>query len=190
MLLNKLPADVNIGIDCNPEVIRFWPGPDRCCRLICGRAESFLKSWKFDGDELIYADPPYFPPTRRQKKVYRFDYTPDDHRHLLGILKALPCMVMISGYPHEFYDSFLDGWNKHSFVGTSHVGNRTECVWTNFSPAPLHDTRFLGQNFRERQTIKRKRERWCSRFGREPDHVRAAILSDLANLHARTQRSC
>jgi hypothetical protein len=87
---------------------------------------------------------------------------------------------MISGYGNATYDKMLAGWRKHVFPGTSHVGRREEIVWLNFEPAVVHDTRFLGDTFRDRQAIKRKRARWLSRFRTEPVSVQQAILADLS----------
>jgi hypothetical protein len=88
---------------------------------------------------------------------------------------------MISGYDNTTYDEILGSWGKQVFTGTSHTGKREETVWLNFEPAVLHDTRFLGETFRDRQTIKRKRTRWVSRFRREPVGVQQAILADLSS---------
>lgn len=54
----------------------------------------------------------------------------------------------------------------------------------NFVPAVLHDTRFLGETFRDRQAIKRKRARWVSRFRCERMGVQQAILADLSGAFA------
>ena len=85
---------------------------------------------------------------------------------------------------HVLRDEVLSGWGRHVFTGTSHTGRREETVWLNFKPAVLHDTRFLGETFRDRQTFKRKRARWVSRFRGEPMGVQQAILADLSSAFA------
>ena len=54
----------------------------------------------------------------------------------------------------------------------------TEYVWMNYpAPIALHDYTFLGDNFRERERIKRKKQRWVSRLSNMPRLERQALLS-------------
>jgi site-specific DNA-adenine methylase len=184
VLRHKAPAKLNFGIDRNAAVIeKFDLHGDARFRFIISKAEDFLVNYPFSGDEFVYADPPYWPKARRSRRSqYHYDYSEDDHIQLLKLLRKLPCAVMISGYGNATYDKILSDWRKQIFIGTSHVGRREETVWLNYEPAILHDTRFLGKTFRDRQTIKRKRARWMSRFRREPVGVQQAILSDLSSV--------
>jgi DNA adenine methylase len=60
----------------------------------------------------------------------------------------------------------------------THGGPRTECLWSKFAePVALHDYRHLGTNFRERERIKRKKQRWTSRLHRLPMLERQALLA-------------
>jgi hypothetical protein len=43
----------------------------------------------------------------------------------------------------------------------------------------LHDTRFVGEGFRERERIKRKRDRWRRRFAAMPPAERQVIAEAL-----------
>jgi site-specific DNA-adenine methylase len=190
VLRNKAPAQQTIGIDVDAAVIdRFIHEFTEGYEFIAGRAEQFLATYRFRGDEFIYADPPYWPlALRSQRSPYRFDYTEAEHVELLRLFRALPCAVMISGYANPVYERELTGWTTRTFPGTSHVGRRTETVWLNYHPTTLHDTRYLGGSFRERQTIKRKRQRWALRFRREPLAVQQAVLADLNGIFAERQR--
>jgi len=190
VLRHKVPAEVNFGVDCDPAVIGEFVGHfDSRFRFINARAEDFLASYSFAGDEFVYSDPPYWPASRSSRRSpYRHDYGEGEHVRLLRLLRKLPCAVMISGYGNAAYDEMLRGWRKQVFTGTSHTGRREETVWLNFKPAVLHDTRFLGETFRDRQTIKRKRARWVSRFRREPVGVQQAILVDLSSAFAGSAR--
>jgi hypothetical protein len=189
VLRNKAPAEMTIGIDRDPAVIRTFSdfsGPN--FRFVTGPAESFLPSYPFRGDEFIYADPPYWPAARRSpRRHYRFDYTEADHLRLLDLLRSIPCPVMISGYRNAAYDAALPGWAKFVFTGTSHTGRREEIVWINYKPALLHDSRFLGSTFRQRQAIKRKRARWLAKFVAEPSSVQQAVLADLTRIFRQNQ---
>ena len=182
-MLHKRPALINIGIDRDERLIQHWRLTQELgCVLVAYDAASFLRTYSFAGHELVYADPPYVPTTRRRANVYRFDYTLDDHIRLLEVLAALPCMVMVSGYESELYSDRLAKWRRVTFTAMSHRGPRLECVWMNFpEPSTLHDTRFLGETFRLRQNWRRKHQRLLRRFegmkGPERQHL-LSILND------------
>ena len=54
----------------------------------------------------------------------------------------------------------------------------TEWLWCNFPPpVTLHDYRYLGAGFRERERIKRKKQRWTDRLHRLPMLERRALLA-------------
>jgi site-specific DNA-adenine methylase len=183
VMRHKTPAEVNIGIDLNPTVLSAFEGFGCGYQFHTVSAEDFLTEYEFKGDEFVYADPPYWPASRRSSRpLYRHTYSEDEHVQLLHLLKVLPCAVMISGYENPEYSRALRGWTKQTFTGTSHTGRREEVVWMNYQPALLHETTFLGETFRDRQTIKRKRLRWAARFSREPLEVRQAVLSDLSRV--------
>lgn len=190
VLRHKIPAEFNIGIDPDPSVIGQFVGHfDSRFTFVKSKAEDFLGRYRFVGDEFVYSDPPYWPATRRSSRSpYRHDYCEEDHLELLRLLQRLRCAVMISGYSNGTYDEMLKGWGKKVFAGTSHTGSREEAVWLNFEPAVLHDVRFLGETFREREAIKRKRARWVSRFRREQLGVQQAILADLASAFSESTR--
>lgn len=186
VLRNKKAAELNIGIDRDSDVISSFHGFPSSFRFVCGRAEEFLLQHQFSGNEFVYVDPPYWPESRiSQRQVYRYDYSPDEHIRLLRILLGLPCKVMISGYDNAVYSRMLSSWTHRTFSGTSHVGRREESVWLNYQPGALHDARYLGDTFRQRQCIKRKRQRWVARFEREPVALQEAVLKDLQAAFAR-----
>ncbi|CAI8884369.1 DNA adenine methylase [Pseudomonas sp. IT-P395] len=177
VMRNKKPAQRSIGIDLDAKVIDRWhaelPG---VCELKKTDALGFLENFEFTGDELVYVDPPYVPHTRRRAKVYRCDYSEADHVRLLHLLKTLPCKVMLSGYDNELYDEQLVGWHKVKFQTKTHVDVREEVVWMNFEPpARLHDSRYMGATFRDRQTIQRRQARLRDRI----DSMSAAERYDL-----------
>ena len=166
VLLHKKPARMSIGIDRDPAVIRSWRHLfPLLASYVEGDAVEFLASQRLAGDELVYCDPPYLPSTRRRARVYRHDYGESDHVRLLETLQKLPCRVVISGYPSALYDEWLCGWNSQTYPAKAHDGIRQEKIWFNFEPpARLHDTRHLGRDFRERQTIKRRLQRLQKRI--------------------------
>lgn len=178
----KRPAERSIGIDVDKKVISAWnatvhPGMD----LVNGKAEDFLANYKFHGDELVYADPPYHPHTRRRARVYSCDYSVEDHERLLDQLASLPCRVILSGYANDLYDSKLLGWSKRVFQAKTHREVREETIWFNYEPPrALHDSRYLGADFRSRQSSKRRLQRLKSKID-QMDPIERSVLSDWIN---------
>lgn len=166
VMRNKKAAQRNIGLDLDATVIELWKTQfPRLCELYQVDAVAFLESYTYDGQELVYVDPPYVPETRRRAKIYRCDYTESQHIRLLKCLLTLPCKVMLSGYDCELYNRELSGWHKVSFPAKTHVEMRDETVWMNFEPpVRLHDSRYMGETFRDRQTIQRRQARLRSRI--------------------------
>lgn len=182
VLRNKSPANHSIGIDKDPQVISKWHRSyPQLCELIEADAADYLYRYKYDGNELIYTDPPYLSSTRRRARVYACDYTLSEHEHLLSVLRTLPCMIMISGYDNELYNDTLAGWRKETFFAKTHTDVRQESVWLNFQPPrQLHDTAHLGANFRERQTIKRRQQRLRERIQRMAPLERSEFIQWLS----------
>ncbi len=143
-----------------------------------GDGIQFLENYPFSGSELVYCDPPYLMSTRSGKRLYEHEMSDVDHRRLLRVLLELPCMVMISGYSSALYAKELKGWNATAFQTTTRGGRTVaEWVWYNFPPpVELHDYRYLGRDFRERERIKRKKQRWTARLARMPILERQALL--------------
>ena len=178
----KRRARRNIGIEIDPEIMQIWRRRKEIdFELIHGDAIFFLKSYSFTGKELVYCDPPYLRETRKKYyPLYKYEYSLSQHIELLEVIKSLPCMVMISGYESPLYRKSLKEWHTHTFQATTHHGMATEWIWMNYStPAHLHDYRYLGDNFREREKIKLKLKRWTARFKSMPALERQALLSVL-----------
>lgn len=129
---------------------------------------TFLESHRPTGHTLIYCDPPYLMQTRSGKRLYAHEMTVLEHRRLLRVLQDLKCMVMISGYSHPLYARELKKWNVASYQTTTRGGKPVaEWLWYNFPrPVELHDYRYLGSNYREREKIKRQQKRWKGRLAR------------------------
>lgn len=163
-----ISGDIAGGIDACSDGTRY--------EFVHGDAVDFLLKYEFTGRELVYCDPPYVMSTRKGGELYQHEYTDDDHRRLLGTVKGLPCYVMISGYWSSLYAASLEGWHYVEFPNTTRRGVVTESLWMNYRPnGVLHDYRCIGQNFRERERIKRKLGRWKSRLSAMPAAERHAI---------------
>ncbi|HEM7146963.1 TPA: DNA adenine methylase [Providencia stuartii] len=166
VMRNKLPAKRNIGIDLDSKLIESWRKTKiQLCELVNSDAISFLHSFHFTGNEMVYADPPYVHSTRQRCKIYKHEYTDEDHEQLLEVLLSLPCNVMISGYENPLYTRLLSNWRCVQFNAKTHSGVRQESIWMNYPhPEKLHDARYMGNNYRERQTISRRRDRLYTRI--------------------------
>ena len=93
-------------------------------------------------------------------------------------------MVMISGYESSLYEKSLKSWHIHSFQAATHHGIATEWIWMNYpAPVELHDYRYLGDNFRERERIKKRTKRWVARLKKMPVLERKAFLSAISSLN-------
>jgi DNA adenine methylase len=90
---------------------------------------------------LHYVDPPYMPETRALKNpydltyaggMYRHEMNKEDHARVLAHLMTLEGMVVLSGYPHELYDSTLEGWRRvETPAHADGARDRTEVLWLN-----------------------------------------------------------
>jgi len=82
----------------------------------------------------MYLDPPYVLNTRKQKKIYAYEMSDDDHKQLLELIANINANVIISGYDNELYNKHLEKWNKSLKISIDEAGNkRTECLWFNYS---------------------------------------------------------
>ena len=183
IMQRKPPALRNIGIDRNARSIRTF----RCAyevELVHGCCHRFLAEFPFAGDELVYSDPPYLLGARKSQRRYRYDYTQADHEQLLASLSALPCAVMLSGYPSELCEQTLQGWHSLSLQVKNQAGVVTEKLWCNFAPGRAHWHTDAGQNFTQRQCIKRKAANWAKRYAAMPPGERLAVLAALMAVEA------
>lgn len=197
ILRKKKPATFNIGIDSDGDVVRHWHtagtaensdvrGLGGSLTIIKGDAISWLKEnfYKLTPDTFVYLDPPYLMETRkRQRKLYGVEFaTVEQHRELLDIVLDAPCMVAISGYASSLYAEMLTDWRTISYNTVNRAGQKVqEWLWMNYpEPAELHDYRYLGENFREREKITRQKRRWITRLQRIDKLQRYALLSSIA----------
>jgi DNA adenine methylase len=163
--------------DVDPrQISRSAPAP--AFRFENADGLEFLERYRFKGQELVYCDPPYLLATRSSGKLYRCEMNEQHHQRLLRCIRRIPAPVIISGYWSQMYASALKGWNSVAFNATTRGRLATEWLWFNYpEPTALHDYSFLGVGFRERERIKRKKQRWTARLRRLPMLERQALLS-------------
>jgi hypothetical protein len=197
----KRPALVNVGLDIDPSVVTIaaalvasgeWVPPAAGIvgdglgrpgwRFECVDAVQWLQRWRWWTGTLVYADPPYLMATRSsQRQMYRYELEEPGHVALLDVLDRLPCMVMVSGYESELYCRRLSAWRVVRYPVMTRGGrSREECLWCNFPvPVELHDYRYMGRDFRERERIRRKLARWRAVLSKLPVLEREALVSAL-----------
>lgn len=186
----KKSAKLNIGLDLDEEVIsqardhylNRAPDDDIPYAFRCCDALSWLVTSRFTGHELVYCDPPYLPSTLRSRPQYKYMLSEEQHIKLLSILRTLPCMVMLSGYWSQLYVDTLHDWLHTSYQVITRGGTlATEYLWANYilPPSSLHDYRFVGQNFRERERFTRQQRRWIKRLEAMSPLQRQALLAAL-----------
>lgn len=190
IMRKKMPALYSIGIDKNKNCIDAFdypavfkskePGPE--IELINGDAFEFLSEYEFKGTELIYLDPPYPHSTRTSNKKYKYELTDNQHVRLLKLLRGIDCYKIISTYINGIYANALHDWSYFDMQVMTHGGIRTERVYFSYDLAAVHFHQYAGNNFTDRQRIKRKAERWQKNFAKLPPGERQAILAALLSL--------
>lgn len=142
---------------------------------------SFMKASTLSSrhDVFWYFDPPYVRSARRSSRdMYECEWTDQNHLHFLHHVRTVRGMVMISGYPSELYERALSDWRRVEFQAMTRRGLATEVLWMNYpEPKILHDPSYLGDDFRERERIKRKAQRWARKFEELEPRERCAVLS-------------
>lgn len=188
----KRPARRTIGVDLDPGAIAAFADDagvtarsgDTAAELVCGDALDFLRAYDWQGGELVYLDPPYLLDVRSSTRpIYTCEFaTVEQHTVLLELASTLPAMVAISGYWSSLYATRLENWRAIHFSAVKRSGERAEeWLWMNYpEPQELHDYRFLGNGFRERERIQRRIRRWEQRLSGMPRLERLAMMAALA----------
>jgi DNA adenine methylase len=191
VMRKKLPAVASIGIDADAAALSRWAGCDHPgLTLIHGDSLAFLSSYPWAGGEFVYCDPPYLLDLRKSGRLmYACEFeTPEMHAELLEMLLSLPAMVMLSGYRSQLYSERLRGWRTLTYQAMTRGGRpATEWLWMNYpQPTELHDPRYIGEGFRERERIKKKVHRWRCNLQAMPPLERFAIWTALQEIAAGT----
>ena len=112
----------------------------RDVQIECLPYEEILQ--RFDARRaVVLLDPPYLPTTRVSAKVYRHEFTHDNHRRLLALATRSRAKTVICGYADDLYEEALAGWNRVEMKGRSFANpcgsggkrpTRTLVLWANF----------------------------------------------------------
>ena len=193
----KAPAASSILVERDPgQVSRLAVLASASTTVVCADAVLHLEALvpaAMPARVFVYLDPPYVHAARRDLSLYRYEMTDEQHRHLVGsVLPALSdrgVRWMLSGYRNAIYAeaSSSHGWHEHDFQAMTRRGPATETLWMNYDPArvAIAEPTFAGDNFRERERIKRKAARWAAKFHAMPPAEQAAVMAMLQPRHAR-----
>lgn len=206
ILKHKRPAQASIVIDSDEDIVRSYlaeNGGDRrqgwlfqeggihrlgSVTVIHGDGIRYLDvRERWSGEEFVYCDPPYLRSTRRQpRRLYRCELEAAEfdeaaHIQLLDVLRRLPAKVMISGYDSSLYRAMLQDWRVIEYSAMTRGGLAREFLWMNYpEPQALHDYRYLGADFREREKLRRRSDRLKEKLRRMPRLERLALTSTIA----------
>lgn len=193
VMRHKRPAPrLNVGVDVNAEVVEMWRAAS-----FPEESDFFFYNWdvvnyldmiseRFDTEKqqrtLIYLDPPYPLSARRSdRKRYANEMTDDQHSRLLDTILKMPnFLIAISSYPNDLYEHRLYDWRCIEWQSQTRRGPATEVLWMNYpEPKALHDYTYLGDDFREREAIKKRVGSLRRKIERLSDIERNFLLNSL-----------
>jgi len=112
---------------------------------------------------------------------------PATHKYLLQSLEIWDWLnasqkikILITHYPCELYDNALKGWRSIDIQGRTRQGMRTERLYMNYpEPEELHDYRFFGANYRQRERLKKIQNNMVAKFKRMSQLEKNFIIHSL-----------
>lgn len=181
------PADNVICTDANKDVVKKWKQAKLPFNIKYGNAFKLLSDHLNKNDDgsrtVIYLDPPYPKYSRKSSRNrYNVEMTIEEHQELLKLIKQLKCDVLISTYENDLYKQELKDWRLIKFSSMTHSGTATEYLYMNYpEPTELHDYKYLGDDFRKREQVRKKRKRHLDKLLSLPILERNALIHDIMN---------
>lgn len=190
ILKNKKPALFSICLDLNQKCLDAGRNLEIAGSIFINQdAISYLKFFisvssilKYCGmDPFIYLDPPYPLEVRRsKKKIYKYEFSTRAHIELILVARSTNIPILISSYKNKMYESYLHDWKRVDYPAVIRTGIVTESVYMNYDqPEVLHDYRYIGKDFREREKNKGIIFRNASKINRLPAALKNALLQKL-----------
>lgn len=136
----------------------------------------------FTAEDFIFADPPYIFSTRNSgSKYYKFEFDSRSHIEFLNYMISLNCKIMITHPECDLYNENLKGWSKEPFEYRGRNSWIKDCVYTNYNQSDIELLNFdaLGEDFTDRQRIKRQRKNIVNKFINLDPLIRKAVIRDL-----------
>jgi len=185
IMRHKRPAERNYGNDLSDDVLKLWEDAPKWVQVYkrdgLAQLERMADKNEVGEESFLFLDPPYLDETLKTGRApyaHRMPY--GDHVRLLLAVKRLQCNVMLCGLPNLLYENQLRGWRTVQYENMTHQGLQTEQVWMNYDkPAQLHDCRYVGSTFRDRERIKRRAKSIRKQLDAMPDHERQYIIETI-----------
>ena len=105
----------------------------RSCAVQIEHQDVFKLIERYDREDVImYLDPPYVISTR-SKRIYKHEFTNEDHEKLLKFCIKTKAKILISGYESELYNEYLKNWEKEEVMAVCETGiKKKEVLWKNY----------------------------------------------------------
>lgn len=182
----KKKAQVSVLVDIDPQVIKDLKLglPNEGKKPLVYQSDFiafYLRNENFfNQNTVLYLDPPYLFGVRTGA-IYDHEFgTVVEHLALIEIFKKTKANCLLSGYWSDLYERELKGYRCVEIPAMTRGGIRNEYLWMNFEqPEFLHDSRFAGWDYRERERIKKKAKRWTFNFMTMPTAERQAIIEEI-----------
>jgi DNA adenine methylase len=197
------PAEYCLLVDIDKQIIDAWKDvfiPDYKHALRNADALDNLRniemtlnqfaSFDFNlEDVFIFLDPPYLFSSRKSNRpVYKHEMgDKESHVALLELItdrKFDGYNIMICSYPNSLYEMYLNDWDHVDFYSRIRGGVALERIYTNYkisSLNELHDYRYLGGNFREREKFKRISVNLMKKLDRLDPVLKNSIIADIVS---------
>lgn len=144
------------------------------------------------GRTFVFLDPPYLMETRSSRPIYNCEMTTEDHIRLLEVANGLPCPTLVCGYRSDLYGDALSRWRHFTYQSVCRSGaKRVEHAWANYpAPETLHDSRWVGNDKREREKIRKRTRRLVANLGALSAVERQAVLDGLGAIRQTSHSTC
>lgn len=184
----------SIAIDVDAGVIEGWNSIKGIKALnsdFFKYLDNFCPVSFSDISYFFYLDPPYLGTSRKSNQpLYKNEMQdPATHKKLLLQAKKIEYPVCINHYPCELYDTMLKGWRKLEIIGRTRSGMVTDCLYMNYpEPTALHDYRYIGNDYREREMYKKSKKNMLAKFARMTALERSYVISELQKANIFTHK--
>lgn len=187
----KKPARINLGYDLDDSALEAFTNEVQSEYVTLDKKSAIdvikdaASSGPYGSERVfLYLDPPYpFDARKSRDRIYKYEFGElAEHARLLLEIMKLPknWMIAISSYDNHLYNKALKKWRRIDFPATTRKGQATESLWMNYpEPNELHDYRYLGEDYREREKIKKQQRRWRIKLKKMDRRQRLAMMSVL-----------
>lgn len=186
VLANKLPAAMaNIAIDLDAAVIKAWQnirGITAVNTDLITFLPNYLACLPVDllSHVIVFLDPTYLGETRISDQPYYKHEMVDHatHEKFLQMAMQIPVKTLITHYPCNLYDQSLKEWRYTDISSRSRTSTTIQRLYMNYpQPEALHDYRYIGNDFRERELYKKSYKNFVRKIESMPPLERNYILS-------------